>query len=375
MKPQMPRDREHPPSDPTEPRRPETEPTEVIPPTEAVPVTEEQYGYVEEPYLEEEIVEEVPPRRPPLLWPYLLALLALVLIGLGALWYFTQEDDPETKPVPAVVRLPEGDAVQRLRDEGFEVQIERRRSDDAPQGIVFAQRPGAGRELEEGSVVTIFVASGPATIEVPDVTGLPADRAEQLLEDAGLKVNRVEVFSEEPPGTVVAQDPAANERAPLSSAVRINVSQGTGRVKVPDVVGRTADEAGSILRRAGLGTPNVVSVPSDRPAGEVVAQNPPPGNEVREGTKIRINVSNGEGGSGGAATGTTTTAGTELPDVVGLPETEAVQALEDAGATVVVTREATGDPAEDGIVLRQNTAAGTTIEPGDEIEIVVGTAS
>ena len=338
-----------------------------------MPRVEEEYGYVDEPVVEEEIVEEVPPRRPPLLWPYLLALLVLVLAGLAALWYFTQEDDPETKPVPGVVRLQEGDAVQRLRDDGFEVQIERGRSDEAEQGIVFDQRPEVGAEIEEGDTVTIVVSQGPATIEVPEVTGLPADRAEGLLRDAGFAVNRAQVFSEEPPGTVVAQDPAAGERAARESDVRINVSRGTGRVQVPDVVGRTAAEAGSILRRAGLGTPNVVVVPSQAPENEVVAQNPAAGTEARRGARIRINVSRGdEATTNPTPTTTPAPGGAELPDVVGTTEQEAVQALEDAGATVEVRDQDVTDPAEDGIVLEQDPPAGATIEPGDTATIVVG---
>jgi beta-lactam-binding protein with PASTA domain len=318
-------------------------------PTEPLPRVEERYGYVDGPVVEEEVVEEAPPPRPPTLWPYLLALLVLVLGGLGALWYFTQDDEAEAQPVPGVVRLPEGDAVDRLRDEGFTVTIERARSDEAPQGIVFAQRPGAGRELETGAIVTILVSSGPETTEVPEVTGLPADRAEDLLRDAELRVNRAAVFSDEPPGTVVSQAPPAGERAARDSAVRINVSRGTGRVTVPDVVGRTAAEAGAILREAGLPTPNVVRVPADAPAGEVVAQSPTAGSEVAEDDPVRINVSDGTG----EAAGGDETELPPVPNVVGLGEAEAVGALEEAGFTVRVRTRQTDDPNEDGIVLEQ----------------------
>jgi eukaryotic-like serine/threonine-protein kinase len=350
-----------------EPPPGDEQPTEVTPPTEAtrrMPAAEE-YGYVEEPPLvEQEVVEGR--RRPPTLWPYLLALLVLVAAIVAAVWYFTRDEGPSTQTVASVVRLPEGDAVQRLRDDGFRVAILRRPSDQAEQGIVFAQRPGAGEELEEGSTVTILVSSGAATAEVPEVTGLPADRAEELLKDAGFTVRRVEVFSDEDPGTVVAQDPAAGERAPRDASVRINVSKGSANVQVPDVVGRTAAEAGSILRRAGLATPRVVSVPSDRPENEVVAQNPPAGAELRRGGTVRINVSNGEAG------GTTTApAGLEIPDVVGQAEDDAVQAVEDAGATARVTREDVTDPAEDGVVLRQDPPAGPADE-GTVVELVVG---
>lgn len=270
----------------------------------------------------------------------------------------------ERYPVPGVVRLPEGDAVQRLDQEGFEARIERRRSDEAPAGIVFAQRPGAGRELPEGSTVTLLVSSGPATAEVTDVGGLPADRAEDLLRDAGFEVRSVEVFSQRPPGVVVAQDPLADERAPIGSSVRINVSNGTANVEVPNVVGRAVDEAGSILRQAGLDTPRVFRVPSAQPEGTVVAQSPAAGSKVARGTSIRINVSDG--------TGTEAPAEVMVPDVVGLPESEAIQALEAGGFTVRIRREQTDDPSQIGVVLRQEPAAGTSASPGDEVAIVIG---
>jgi eukaryotic-like serine/threonine-protein kinase len=334
-------------------------------PTQPLPRVEgERYGYGEEPVVEEEVVER-PRRRPPVLWPYLLVLLLLVVGGLGALWWFSRDEGE--KPVPSVVRLPEGDAVQQLDDEGFSSQILRRRTDKAEQGIVFAQQPSAGRELEEGSTVTLLVSSGPATVEVPDVTGLPVDRAEDELGDAGLEARRVSVFSEEEPGVVVAQDPGGDERAPRNSSVRLNVSKGTGRVEVPDVVGRTAGEAGSILREAGLDTPRIVTVPSEQPKGTVVAQSPVPGSQIAKGKAIRINVSDG--------TGAAQTGEIEVPDVSALAEEDAIQTLEDDGFTVRIRREETNDPSQVGVVLRQEPRAGTTLARGDEVAIVVGEAA
>jgi serine/threonine-protein kinase len=311
----------------------------------------------EEPY---EVVAAPPPDRN--FWPWLLLLLLLVLGGLAALWYFTQEDDPETKPVPVVVRLTEQDAVDRLEDEGFEVQV-RRAPNEAPQGVVFAQDPRGGAELEEGETVVIDVSSGPAEVDVPNVVGLPFAQAEERLEEAGLRARRFNVFSEEPPGVVVAQDPAAGEQAAEDAAVRVNVSRGTGRVEVPDVVGRTAAEAGSILRRAGLEA-RVVEVPSDEPGGTVVAQSPAEGSEIARGERVRINVSDGQGAQEAQDV--------EVPDVVGLPEAEAVGRLEEAGFTVRIRREEVTDPLEDGVVLEQDPEANATAQRGSEVAITVG---
>ena len=62
----------------------------------------------------EEYVEEAPVRRPPLIWPWLLAFLLLVLGGLGAYYYFSQKDE---STVPAVVgqRQERAEATVRQR--------------------------------------------------------------------------------------------------------------------------------------------------------------------------------------------------------------------------------------------------------------------
>ena len=350
---------------------PPPEPPDDLPPEEETVVRDD--GWVETArttpagerrVVEEEVAEPVYERGPPPdrnLWPWLLLLLALVLGGLAALWYFAREDDPETRPVPNVVRLTEEDAVERLQDEGFVARI-RREPNDAPDGTVFAQDPEGGADLQRGETVTIDVSEGPAGVDVPNVVGLPFAQARERLQEAELEARRFDVFSEEPPGTVVAQDPAAGEQAARDSAVRVNVSRGTGRVEVPDVVGRTADEAGSILREAGLEA-NVFRVPSDEAEGTVVAQSPAAGSEIARGESVRINVSNGEGAE--------QPADEEVPDVVGLPEAEAVGQLEEGGFTVRIRREETTDETEDGVVLRQEPAGAETAERGSEVAITV----
>jgi eukaryotic-like serine/threonine-protein kinase len=313
--------------------------------------------------VEEEVAEPYEPPPPPdrHIWPWLLLLLVLVLGGLALLWYFSRDED-ETKPVPAVVRLTERDAVELLNEEGFDARVERLPS-EAPRGIVFAQDPGAGRELEEDRVVTISVSAGPESVDVPNVVGLPRAEAEERLREANLRARPVPVFSEEPRGIVVAQNPSAGEDASPNSRVRINVSAGTGRVEVPDVVGQAASGARTRLSRAGL-LSRIVRVPSAEQEGQVVAQSPTAGSEVARGSTVRLNVSDG--------TGQAEPAERDVPNVEGLTEQDAIAELEDAGFTVRIRREEVTDPAEDGIVLRQDPEPGDTAREGDEVAITVG---
>lgn len=220
-------------------------------------------------------------------WPALAILLLAALIGLGALWYFTRNEE---KAVPAVTSQPLDVAVSRIEEAGFKTDIVNQ-ANEAPRGIVFAQRPTAGTELEEGSTVTILTSKGPATVAVPNAVGLPEQQARDRMAAAGLEVQVFEVFSDDPEGTVVAQNPGSGERVSKDSSVRLNVSKGSGLVDVPSLVGQQQADAQAQLADLGLEA-NVFRVPSIEPAGTVVAQNPV-GGQARLGSAVRLNVSTG----------------------------------------------------------------------------------
>jgi len=216
----------------------------------------------------------------------LLVLIAIAAAG-AAVWYFTQED---TATVPSVTGLPVERATAELEEQGFDSDVVTE-PNEADQGTVFAQDPGAGSEADEGSTVQIRVSGGPGTTPVPNAVGLQEADARDRLVDAGFQVETEDVFSEREPGSVVSQEPAAGAQAAEGATVTISVSQGTGLVDVPNVVGLTRGQAEAELSSAGLEA-NVVQVPSDEAPGTVVAQNPV-GGQAREGSTVRVNVSAG----------------------------------------------------------------------------------
>lgn len=233
-------------------------------------------------------VEHAPVRRrPPSLVPALVAILVLALGAIAAAWYLTRSD---TKDVPAVEGLALDDAVARMQDAGFRTDIVSEAS-DAPQGTVFRQGPAAGTDAEGGSTVQLFTSKGPATVSVPNAVGVTEAEARDRLAAAGLQPSVYQVFSDKPEREVVAQSPAAGSKAADGSRVRLNVSKGTGLVDVPSLVGRSQGEAVSELQSVGLKA-NVVMVPSREPAGTVVAQHPVAG-QARQGSAVRLNVSRG----------------------------------------------------------------------------------
>jgi eukaryotic-like serine/threonine-protein kinase len=255
--------------------------------------------------VEQEPVPPAPPDRTPramydeLGWA-LLGLLLVVAVGF-AIWWFGFHRGASKKTVPAVSGTPVAAAVNILQDRGFKVHIVNQAHAER-RGIVFREIPPAGTRLAKGSTIQVLASTGPATVTVPNAVGLTEASGRDRLVAAGFKVTEARVFSDQPPGKIVAQSPTAGSKAGKGSAVRINVSKGTATVVVPDVVGMTTGQAETQLAKAGLKPVIQLRVPSAQPPGTVVAQNPP-GGQAKRGSTVRLNVSTGAAAGSSGATG------------------------------------------------------------------------
>ncbi|MBK5229886.1 MAG: Stk1 family PASTA domain-containing Ser/Thr kinase [Thermoleophilia bacterium] len=128
--------------------------------------------------------------------------------------------------VPDVVGLGVDQARTRLEKDGFKVETTEQDGPD-DQDKVLKQSTRAGAKADDGSTITLTVASG--NNDVPDVTGLAETDARQQLEDAGFKVDvtQTDVPTIDDDGNVVSQDPASGT-AKIGSTVTIEVGVFTG---------------------------------------------------------------------------------------------------------------------------------------------------
>ncbi|MDX6486553.1 MAG: eukaryotic-like serine/threonine-protein kinase, partial [Gaiellaceae bacterium] len=93
-------------------------------------------------------------------------------------------------------------------------------------------------------------------------------------------------------GLVYKQNPVAGKRIPKGSDVHIWVSTGLPKAVVPDLVDQSSTDAVAALTRLRL-KPDLHDVPSGKPAGTVLAQDPKPGVKLTLGQPVRLNVSKG----------------------------------------------------------------------------------
>ena len=104
-----------------------------------------------------------------------------------------------------------------------------------PKGIVVAQDPSEGAKVNKGSIVSLAVSNGQGQVKVPTLQGKSTSDAVSAITNAGLVPIVIQVPSHQPKGTVIAQDPAANQQVPAGSKVRVNVSGGPAATQTTTV--------------------------------------------------------------------------------------------------------------------------------------------
>ncbi len=172
----------------------------------------------------------------------------------GSAISFTVSKGPRQVEVPKIVGLTEDEAIAALEDAGFVSRsLPDQPSSKVPIGSVMKQTPAAGEMVDEGSQVEYVVSRGVETVAVPDVVGKKRSTAESTLDDAGFKVSRSEQFSDTvEAGIVISQNPSKGLEVAKGSTVRIVVSKGPERVKVPAVIGQSEADARATIENAGL---------------------------------------------------------------------------------------------------------------------------
>ena len=290
---------------------------------------------------------------------------ALLILGIFALLAYLLannllgEDEPTRMVrVPDVVGMEEDDAVEELEVKGFEVEIERKRT-NRPEGQVTAQDPEAGERLEQGEVVVLTVSEGKRQSTVPDLIGMSQEEAEAELEEARLRLGDVSSEnSEEDEGTIISQAPEPGEEVDRRSRVDIIVSAGPEPVRVPSVIGQTEQTAIDEIEAAGLQA-EVLTASSDETEGTVIAQDPEAGAEAAPGDVVTITVSEGVEEQ-------------PMPDVSGQDADEAQAFLEsDYGLNVTQVEQPCANAIPPGSVCRQDPESGEPVAEGDRATLYV----
>ncbi len=129
--------------------------------------------------------------------------------------------------VPDLVGLSQEEARRRLEEAGLQLAVVGERHDASVLALdIVTQTIPAGQLVGEQETIGVVISQGPNFISVPAVEGLPIAAAEPGLREMGLDISRKDVWSKEPQGTILSQDPAPDSIVSEGSVVHLIVSSG-----------------------------------------------------------------------------------------------------------------------------------------------------
>lgn len=197
----------------------------------------------------------------------------LAALAFGVVQVYTRVS--RSAIAPDVVGLSVGDAQTLARREGLNWQQTDINHDTIPAGTVISQIPEPDTPMEKGDSLLVAVSLGPVSTAMPDLNGMNYEDAAARLKDRGFgNIVLIKTVSSSPVGTVLGQSPKAGESFISGQSVELTISGGS--TMVPDLAGRSHEEAAALLKESSLteGTPVYVEVTDVSQVGQVLAQMP-----------------------------------------------------------------------------------------------------
>ncbi|MER6995398.1 Stk1 family PASTA domain-containing Ser/Thr kinase [Streptomyces sp. NPDC000410] len=275
----------------------------------------------------------------------ILVLVGAILIGKAV---FGEDGAGSGRvDVPQLVGQPFKEAERLGVNAGVKVVQSGTQRCDQPKDSVCSQTPANGK-MNQGETVSVVVSEGAPLVEVPDVTEVSEESAKKRLEDKGFKVDVKYEESDQESGTVIKQDPEGGSQAEKKAMVTITVSK-KAQATVPPVVGQQYAAAEAQLKALGFEVAKI-DVDSDKPAGEVLEQDPAANEKTDQKSTVTLKVSKGPAQAPQIA----------MPDATNRTLNQARAELEAAGFKNIQIQ---GSQDGNAQVVLQNPQPGTMVDP------------
>lgn len=198
------------------------------------------------------------------------------------------------------------------------------------------------------------------TVKVPKLVGKTFEEAEEELKEMGLKLQQsgTEVDEDAEPGEILSQDIEEGEEVEVGSVIKVVVCAESEEADVPNVVGDSLSTAESKLTAAGFKVERSYETDDSVEEGTVLSQSPSAGRSLKKGETVTITISQESGY-------------VTVPNLLDKTESEAKQALKDAGLEVGTVTQEYSDTVDAGKVISQSTSSGKYLPKGDTVSIVV----
>ena len=226
-----------------------------------------------------------------------IGLILLFAISLGGTYFALIAGQLKDVQIPELVGMSKEEAAKTVEEAGliYEV-VEEKFDSEIPSGFVISQDPAyiANYTIKEKTTIKVVISKGQEIVTVPKVVGKEKEEAKQELEGLGLIVEILEETSKTvEQGFVIKQSVNEKEKINVGETITITISSGTGieQVQVPNLVGKTEEEAKNLITSSGLTLKQVIETEdSTKNNGTVLKQDLEVGSTVDKNTGITITV-------------------------------------------------------------------------------------
>ena len=172
-----------------------------------------------------------------------------------------------------------------VREEKYDVAIE--------EGKIISQEPKyqPNFTVKEGKNIEVDVSKGQEIIKVTKFIGKTKDEAIKMAKELGLELTIEEDYSDDvQAGIVISQSVAEGEEVFAGTKITAKVSLGIEQVEVPDLTGKTEEEAKATITEAKLKYKATEKIKDSSKGKGVVEQSISAGSFVDKNTEIKITI-------------------------------------------------------------------------------------
>ena len=221
--------------------------------------------------------------------------IVLFAITIIATYFIMNAFEKKDVQIPDLVNMEKSQAEAKAKELKLKLVVEEEvYNKDVLEGCVISQSPAymPDFKIKEGSEITVVISKGKNTVVMPKVVGMNKEEAVSQLEGLDLVVNVVEEYDKKvEAGYVIKQDVDAKKEIDAGETVTITVSKGVEKTTVPDLTGKTEEEAKKAITDAGLKLKTVVTTEdTSKEDGVIVKQSLEAGTEVEKDSTITITV-------------------------------------------------------------------------------------
>ena len=223
----------------------------------------------------------------------------IVLIGV-AMWVLLFGTGHEVE-IPTLIGMTYEEASLAAEEASkgdieFDVFVERQIHSDEEKNTIISQTPEGGLKIKRSREIKVTLSLGPVALELDDYTGKDYQNVSKELEKKGIKViieqEDNDTYEE---GKIFKQFPSKGTKMSEDDEITLYVSKGTENTVVPNVLGKTVDEAIITIERNNLKVGSVKEEDGSKYLkGEVCRQSEKAFKTVPVGTVIDIFVSSGK---------------------------------------------------------------------------------